>query len=94
MCWTLVDQFEMGGHRYVVARENAPHLEGPVLLTPRERQVVSLATLGCTNKVIAYELGLAYATVRVLMARACAKAGASKRSELLAMVRAGQSSSY
>jgi DNA-binding NarL/FixJ family response regulator len=38
----------------------------------REQQVVALATLGRTNKFIAYELGLAHSTVRVLMARACA----------------------
>ena len=86
--WTLVDQFETDGQRYVVARENAPTAMGPALLTPREKQVVSLATLGRTNKVIAYELGLAYATVRVLMARACAKLGASKRSELPSLLRA------
>ena len=90
--WTLVDQFESGGQRYVVARENAPRAMGPALLTQRENQVVSLAALGRTNKVIAYELGLAYATVRVLMGRACAKLGASTRSELLARLRATESS--
>jgi DNA-binding CsgD family transcriptional regulator len=91
--WTLVDQFETGGQRYVVARENAPRAMGPALLTPREKQVVSLAALGRTNKVIAYELGLAYATVRVLMARACTKLGASKRAELPGLLRATDSSS-
>jgi DNA-binding CsgD family transcriptional regulator len=81
--WTLVDGREVGGRRYVLARENAPGLVGPRRLTDRERQVVALAALGRTNKLIAYELGLAHSTVRVLMARACGKLGARTRNELV-----------
>lgn len=81
--WTLVDRYENGGQRYVVARENAPNPSGPARLSRREKQVASLAALGRSNKVIAYELGLAFSTVRVLMARACSKLGASTRAELI-----------
>jgi DNA-binding CsgD family transcriptional regulator len=85
--WTLIDHYESGGKRYVLARENAPNPSGPAKLSLREKQVVSLAALGRSNKLIAYELGLAFSTVRVLMARACAKVGASTRSELIAQQR-------
>jgi two-component system, LuxR family, response regulator FixJ len=52
-------------------------------LTARERQVVALALNGVDNKVIAYDLGLAHSTVRVLIARAALKLGARSRHELL-----------
>jgi DNA-binding CsgD family transcriptional regulator len=81
--WTLVDHYESGGKRYILARENAPNPSATARLSPREQQVVALAALGRTNKLIAYELGLAYSTVRVLIARACAKVGAPSRSDLV-----------
>jgi DNA-binding CsgD family transcriptional regulator len=57
---------------------------GPLArLTARERDVVARALRGCANKVIAYDLGLAHSTVRVLMARAAIKLGAHSRDELL-----------
>jgi DNA-binding NarL/FixJ family response regulator len=48
-------------------------------LSPRERQVVDLATGGRSQKEIAFELGLADATVRVLHARAMKKLGRSSQ---------------
>jgi ATP/maltotriose-dependent transcriptional regulator MalT len=69
--WTLVDHYDRGGKRYVLARENALKPLGPARLSEREQQVAALAALGRSNKLIAYELGLAHPTVRVLMARAC-----------------------
>jgi DNA-binding CsgD family transcriptional regulator len=81
--WTLIDHYESDGKRYVLARENAPNAVGPAGLSRREKQVVSLAALGRSNKLIAYELGLASSTVRVLMARACEKVGVSTRAELI-----------
>lgn len=88
--WTLVDSYEYSGKRYIVARENAPKPKGMASLSVRERQVVALAGLGRTNKMIAYELGLAHSTVRVLMARAAAKLGTTTRRDLVAR---GQSDS-
>jgi DNA-binding CsgD family transcriptional regulator len=49
----------------------------------REREVVALAVTGHENKDIAYRLGLAYSTIRVLMARAASKIGAKSRQELI-----------
>jgi DNA-binding NarL/FixJ family response regulator len=82
--WTLVDAFEQGGKRYVVARENQAEVTGFDALTDRERQIVVHAALGLSNKEIAYTLGISDATVRVLMARAAKRFGVRKRKELLA----------
>lgn len=78
--WTLLDHFEVGGRRYVVARENVA-LGPPAELTDRERQILSYAALGHHNKLIAYELGIADSTVRVLLARAAAKLGTETRDD-------------
>lgn len=85
--WSLVDQVEHDGRRYVVARQNEPRAEGPGALSGRERQVLGYALLGHHNKLIAYELGLAQSTVRVLMARAASKLGVHTREELLQAAR-------
>jgi DNA-binding CsgD family transcriptional regulator len=89
---TLLDHFERGGKRYVVAVANPPSLEDEKRpsLSRRERQVVTAAAAGRTNKLIAYELGLAHSTVRVLLARAAQRLGARSRRELIAIHRAHQ----
>jgi DNA-binding CsgD family transcriptional regulator len=85
--WTLVDHFESDGRRYILARENTPIARGPKSLTARERQVVGYAALGHSSKLIAYELGIAYSTVRVLLSRAAAKLGAASREDLVRALR-------
>jgi DNA-binding CsgD family transcriptional regulator len=80
--WTLVDTIESDGKRYVLARENLPARGSARRLSVREQQVAALVGLGHSNKLIAYELGLAHSTVRVLLARAAAKLGVSSRDEL------------
>jgi DNA-binding NarL/FixJ family response regulator len=81
--WTLVDSFQEGGRRYVVARENQAETQCFAALTDRERQIVVHAALGLTNKQIAYALGISDATVRVLMARAAGRLGVNSRKQLL-----------
>lgn len=81
--WSLVDQVELDGRRYVVARENEPRAPGPTALSDREKQVLGYARLGHHDKLIAYELGIKDSTVRVLMSRAKAKLGVRTRAELL-----------
>jgi DNA-binding CsgD family transcriptional regulator len=85
--WTLVEEYESDGQRFVLARVNAPETKKLPALSERERQVVSLAALGRPNKLIAYELGVAHSTVRVLIQRACSKLGVSSRAELIRRVR-------
>jgi len=87
--WSLVDQMEQDGRRYVVARKNEPLALGPEALSDRERQVIGYALLGHHNKLIAYELGIAASTVRVLMARAASKLGVRTRDELIQAARQG-----
>jgi DNA-binding NarL/FixJ family response regulator len=75
--WSLLDRFERDGRTYVVAARSAFRQ-----LTPREAEIVRLVGLGHTNKVIAYDLGLAWSTVRVLVHRAARKLRARTRTEL------------
>ncbi len=84
--WSLVDQFDSDGRRYLLARRNEPFVASFEALSTRERQVASYASFGHSNKVIAYELGISHSTVRVLVARAAAKLGAKSRDELCAIV--------
>lgn len=81
--WTLVDQFESDGRRYVVAKVNSPASGAISKLSERESQVVALASLGRSNKVIAYELGLAEGTVATLLTRSRKKLGAATFDDLL-----------
>lgn len=87
--WSLLDQYDTDGKRFVVAMENGPPT--PVSckeLSERELQVMTQSNLGHTDKEIAYELGLASSTVRVLLHRAFRKLGASTRREALSRFRA------
>lgn len=82
--WSLVDQFERDGKRYLVARSNAPGNKMIGALTTRERQVLTCAALGHHTKLIGYELGLAPATVRVLLMRAAKKLQTTTRAATIA----------
>ncbi len=79
--WTLLDRFEADGRRYVIA-STEPRVE----LSSREQEVISLAAAGASNKEIAHSLGVAHATVRVLISRAAAKLNVKTRNELVAIV--------
>jgi DNA-binding CsgD family transcriptional regulator len=81
--WTLVDQFERDGKRYLLAVRSEGAIDGMELLSPREREVVVRAARGLANKAVAVELGIATSTVSVLLSRATAKLGAGSRKELL-----------
>ena len=85
--WSLLDQFEAGGKRYIVARANEAASQTVGQLSAREQQVVAFVALGHANKVIAYELGLSPSTVAVLITRASRKLGVKSRAELAAAYR-------
>jgi DNA-binding CsgD family transcriptional regulator len=82
--WTLVDEFAADGRRYLLARRNDAAATRPAALSARERQALGYARLGHSNKLIAYELGIAASTVGVLLHRAALKLGARTRAELIA----------
>jgi DNA-binding CsgD family transcriptional regulator len=84
--WSLVDRFERGGRRYVVARRNEHALRDPRALTSRERVIVHLAALGKSNKLIGYELGLAESTIGSHLSTAMRKLGVNSRVDLLRLV--------
>ncbi|MFT3710135.1 MAG: LuxR C-terminal-related transcriptional regulator [Archangium sp.] len=82
--WALLDEFDTDGKRFVVAVENAPPTRARTKeLSERELQVLTAAHFGHSNKVIAYELGLAASTVRVLLHRAAQKLGAKTREQAI-----------
>lgn len=89
--WTLVDRFERDGKRYILAQENSHEVTGLRELSPRERAVLAATAAGHHDKLIAYELGLAPSTVRVLIFRAIRKLGASSRADAIARYRAASS---
>jgi DNA-binding NarL/FixJ family response regulator len=84
--WTLVDQFDAQGKRYVLARENAPISAALAKLSPTETCVVRHAAQGYSTKEIAYTLGISATTVRVLIMRAVHRCGVRSRAELLQLV--------
>ena len=55
------------------------------MLTPRERQVMDLVTLGKSNKVIAWDLGLSQRTVEIHRAHLTEKMGATSLAHLVRM---------
>jgi DNA-binding NarL/FixJ family response regulator len=83
--WSLLDEFDTDGKRFVVAVENAPPTRArPGALSEREHHVLTQASLGHSNKEIAYELGLSHATVRVLFHRAARTLRTTTRAETIA----------
>lgn len=84
--WSLVDRFERGGRRYIVARRNEHAVSDPRALTPRERAIAHLAALGKPNRLIGYELGLAESTVGSHLSTIMRKLGVRSRVELLELV--------
>ena len=82
--WTLVDQFESDGRRYLLARQNEPNVHPLASLTHRERCAAGYAALGHTNKLIAYEMGIAPSTVSVLLHRVAQRLGTKTRAALIA----------
>jgi DNA-binding CsgD family transcriptional regulator len=86
--WSLVDQFDSDGRRFVVARRNDPDSPGAPRLSRRQRQVVFYASLGLSNKAIGYALGLAEPTVATHLAEALARLGLSSRNEMVQLAAA------
>jgi len=81
--WSLVDQCDSGGKRYVLARRNALGVRDPKALTSRQRSVLALAATGHQNKFIGYLLGLSTSAVSSHLAAAQRKLGLASRAELI-----------
>jgi DNA-binding CsgD family transcriptional regulator len=81
--WSIVDQFENDGRRYLVAYVNRPIAPRVASLSMLERTVISWAALGHSNKLIAYELGVSASTIAVGLRRAKQKLGVSNTVNLV-----------
>jgi DNA-binding NarL/FixJ family response regulator len=71
--WTVVSRFERDGREHLVIVRREPHRVARDLLSARELQVVRLLGCGRSIKEIAFDLGLCWSTVRVLLWRAAVK---------------------
>ncbi len=87
--WSLVDQFDSDGRRFLVARPNEPGAKDPRGLADRELQAAELLGFGYAPKEIAYALGLAPSTIGNALARARNKLGLRSHSELAALFSPG-----
>lgn len=85
--WTLLDEIESDGKRFIVARRNPAPAPPLAQLTPGQAQVVGFALLGHSNKLIAYELGLTESGVAMRLRRAGERLGAPSRLALVRTVR-------
>ena len=96
--WSISESVERDGRRLLIARPNAPlredarwtsvvggedrQQETARTLSAAERRVVAALSQGHSNKLIAYELGIAISTVSTLLTRAKRKLGCKSRVEL------------
>jgi DNA-binding NarL/FixJ family response regulator len=83
--WSVVDRFDSDGRSYWIIKPKPPQAYHPRPLTARQREIVALAARGHSNKVIAYELGLAVGTVGNYLMRIQRKLGARSRIALIRM---------
>ena len=80
--WSLVDQWERGGRRYLAAYRNRPEIRDPRALTPTECSILKYLALGATNKDIEFALGLAAGTVSSSVTQILKKLRVERRVDL------------
>jgi|GEM_PF-1258326 len=86
--WSVVSSGDVDGKRFFVAVENGVNARPDARLSPRERAVLALVSIGHTNKLIAYDLGLSSAGVARALLEAQRKLGFRTRTELVAFTSA------
>lgn len=86
--WSLVDQWERDGRRYVAAYENlaAPDVRG---LVPWELSVLRCYLRNATAEETAFALGLDVATVRRVLGSAARRLGLRSSAELVRLTESG-----
>ena len=80
--WTLIDGWDSAGKRVILARRAVPD-DPHHPLSGVERHVLGLAGLGCSNKLIAYEVGISATRVSELLHSGLRKLGLRSLVELL-----------
>ena len=81
--WSLVEQFDSDGRRFMLAHKNPEGVVDPRGLTDLESRIARLAARGYSDKLVAYHLGIAEGTVSSQLTRAVRKLGLSGRAELV-----------
>ena len=86
--WSLVEQIDSDGKRFLFAKRNAPQPRPWRVLTERELQVVAYASEGHAHKLIAYELGISESASTRHLKSAARKLGVRTRADLVRAYRA------
>lgn len=81
--WSLLERFESGGRRILVAHRNDPASRPSRVLTELERKAVALLAVGHSQKLCAYELGRAESTIHEVAVSAMTKMGVGSRAALV-----------
>jgi DNA-binding CsgD family transcriptional regulator len=89
--WSLVDQFDHDGRRFVVAKRNAITPHAWSALSERESQILAYLAEGQAPKLIAYQFGLSTASVSAELSRIMRKLSVGSRLELITAYRAHRS---
>jgi DNA-binding CsgD family transcriptional regulator len=82
--WSVIEQYDEDGRRYVVAVRDADANARSRTLTEREAAVVARVARGDSNKLVASELSVSVSTVAGHIAMAMARWRVSSRVELIA----------
>ncbi len=85
--WSLLDWFDSGARRYVVAIRNPPGISDPHRLTGREVEVAGYAALGESGKLIGSRLGLSNSRVSGVLHDVKRKLRVSTQAELVEKMR-------
>jgi DNA-binding CsgD family transcriptional regulator len=81
--WSLVDEYDSDGKRFVVARRNDEGATVPAL-SDRQHQIAVHLARGHSNKLIAYQLGISIGTVTTHVRRLSQKLETGNRVQLVA----------
>lgn len=84
--WSLVEQLDVDGKRFILAHRNAEQVTDPRGLTDKECRVAQLAARGYSNKLVAYHLGISESTVATHLTAALRKLQVSSRVELVRLL--------
>lgn len=85
--WSLIDERDSDGRRFIVAHPNDPQFDQPRALSERERQVVAYVLQGDSDARISYSLGLDEDEVASLIDSALDKLNLASREDLLRLHR-------
>jgi DNA-binding NarL/FixJ family response regulator len=81
--WSMIDEVEHDGRRILLVHANPPDVADPRKLTMMERIVAGYVVMGHSNKLIAYELGIATSTVALHLQGVARKLGVRTRVEVI-----------